>query len=683
MKYKSWEFFPESTFGGQPEVMHNFYFEPSSIPEELSTSILNSWGAFLSNVTGNNNINGLDYIQRSIDRMRSREESEEWTPFYDADAEWEIDGEEQEDACNDIAFCAGLLQNIRRDLAPIDVPPPCEWHADHDWLTPIHNYEGNRNNVFSKEVLNEWWKSKVLVRNLNHRQTRPIERQMLRGKQVIAYDIASYLITTPNLPEEHRRGLILAGGAGCGKSFVIDALRNTFKENIVLMAPSGRASSNIGGDTIHTALRIGIHGFKDLSNTAKMELQQKFAVATTIIIDEYTMMSCTLLNQVNKRCQEAKGNNQAFGGMTIILVGDPAQLPPVSGKPLWTSGRHRGVNDAAGSYLYHSYFPFAINLEVSNRLVDDEHKPFFEGFLSNLRNGVVTFEQFQEFNRLTSEQHHLQTLGGNYEEFRKKFHGPTSTWYFNSNENIMKHNLEILARLNEPILRINAKHNCNGALKGSEEQTKKLTPVLYISVNSKVMLQWNLATHYNLVNGATGIVRDFLFFPDPQHKPPDGQPLAIVVEFPSYSGPSFFDNIIELETGTILQDRSKWVPIRAETVTWYRNTGKSSRETMERTNFPLCLSWAWTPWKGQGTTNFDPCSIVPGDKEPAAGACYVMVSRVTTLKNLYIPGGISFERLTSSITSHKDLKDRIREEERLRKLELKTIEFYNSSSMPR
>jgi hypothetical protein len=101
---------------------------------------------------------------------------------------------------------------------------------------------------------------------------------------------------------------------------------------------------------------------------------------------------------------------------------------------------------------------------------------------------------------------------------------------------------------------------------------------------------------------------------------------------------------------------------------------------MERTNFPLLLAWAWTPWKGQGTTNENPCSMVPGDKEAAAGAAYVMISRVTTLKNLFIPHGITLERLTTKIKSQKGLQERIKEEKRLLLLQRKTLEFYNTMS---
>jgi len=50
--------------------------------------------------------------------------------------------------------------------------------------------------------------------------------------------------------------MILLGEAGCGKSFVIDALRTKYQDQIMLMAPSGKAAAAIDGITIHKAMLI-------------------------------------------------------------------------------------------------------------------------------------------------------------------------------------------------------------------------------------------------------------------------------------------------------------------------------------------------------------------------------------------------------------------------------------------
>ncbi len=41
-----------------------------------------------------------------------------------------------------------------------------------------------------------------------------------------------------------------------------------------------------------------------------------------------------MLGKIDARLREAKGNNLFYGGLTVIFVGDPAQLPPVAAPSL-------------------------------------------------------------------------------------------------------------------------------------------------------------------------------------------------------------------------------------------------------------------------------------------------------------------------------------------------------------
>ena len=50
------------------------------------------------------------------------------------------------------------------------------------------------------------------------------------------------------------------------------------------------------------------------------------------------MLGQTLLGWIDKRCRQATGQqDEVFGNVSIILIGDPAQLPPVADKPLYHS----------------------------------------------------------------------------------------------------------------------------------------------------------------------------------------------------------------------------------------------------------------------------------------------------------------------------------------------------------
>lgn len=55
------------------------------------------------------------------------------------------------------------------------------------------------------------------------------------------------------------------------------------------------------------------------------------------VIDEKSMISTVMLYQIDARLREAFPENQKqpFGGISVVLMGDFAQLVPVTGKPLY------------------------------------------------------------------------------------------------------------------------------------------------------------------------------------------------------------------------------------------------------------------------------------------------------------------------------------------------------------
>ena len=68
---------------------------------------------------------------------------------------------------------------------------------------------------------------------------------------------------------------------------------------------------------------------------------------------------------IDRRCREATGKvNHFFGGISIVLVGDPAQLPPVADKPLYLSVPYDSLCEE-GDYAYLSFEKF-ITLDATN-----------------------------------------------------------------------------------------------------------------------------------------------------------------------------------------------------------------------------------------------------------------------------------------------------------------------------
>lgn len=133
--------------------------------------------------------------------------------------------------------------------------------------------------------------------------------------------------------------VLISGAAGTGKSFVIKVIEELLKKrgkNVMLLAPTGMAAINIGGETIHSALKIPptVNPVDDmrehhyLNNNQK--LQDILQNVGTIIIDEISMVRADVMQAVcDILAFYGPDPDEDFGGIQLVLVGDLLQLPPV------------------------------------------------------------------------------------------------------------------------------------------------------------------------------------------------------------------------------------------------------------------------------------------------------------------------------------------------------------------
>ena len=133
----------------------------------------------------------------------------------------------------------------------------------------------------------------------------------------------------------------ITGSAGTGKSFIINLIIDDLKKkksNYLLLAPTGVAATNIGGQTIHSALRIceTLSGFQSLAFNDH-DFFKHLKTINTLIIDEISMVSNALFNFISDLFSVIQQQTIAFGGLNVITVGDLAQLPPVTGLPVYKS----------------------------------------------------------------------------------------------------------------------------------------------------------------------------------------------------------------------------------------------------------------------------------------------------------------------------------------------------------
>ena len=199
-----------------------------------------------------------------------------------------------------------------------------------------------------------------------------------------------------------RRGLpqhiILHGQAGTGKSRVLSCLTTLCEswrqsESLMLMAPTGLAAANIGGQTVQSAVRFGPWsvrtgvGGNALPKRQEQELLTKWTPVRMVAIVEMSMVDTQLLHQIHARLQLVKGSTDDFGGINIVLSGDLTQLPPIVRQPLYMpfkKVRPGAVVEIDGHGLY-LLFKKAVMLERNMRAAVD---PDWTDVLSRMRLGV-------------------------------------------------------------------------------------------------------------------------------------------------------------------------------------------------------------------------------------------------------------------------------------------------------
>lgn len=131
--------------------------------------------------------------------------------------------------------------------------------------------------------------------------------------------------------------VFLTGEPGSGKTHTVSAYIRYLRLHDIapsVTASTGIAATHIGGMTVHSWSGIGIKRFlseRDLDEMNMREpLVKRITHARVLIIDEISMLDGNVLAMVDKVCRSLRRNEETFGGLQVILVGDFFQLPPVA-----------------------------------------------------------------------------------------------------------------------------------------------------------------------------------------------------------------------------------------------------------------------------------------------------------------------------------------------------------------
>ena len=148
-----------------------------------------------------------------------------------------------------------------------------------------------------------------------------------------------------DIVENTSKSIFLTGKAGTGKTTFLRHLCERNKKKMVVLAPTGVAAINAGGQTIHSFFQIPpsvyfpgdprlssqmLNGSTDnIYETFRYNRQKKTILREleVLVIDEVSMVRADLLDVIDAILREYKDCPLPFGGVQVVLIGDVYQLP--------------------------------------------------------------------------------------------------------------------------------------------------------------------------------------------------------------------------------------------------------------------------------------------------------------------------------------------------------------------
>jgi ATP-dependent exoDNAse (exonuclease V) alpha subunit len=192
--------------------------------------------------------------------------------------------------------------------------------------------------------------------------------------------------------------VFITGGAGSGKSYLIRHFMHALdSKEFPILASTGAAAVLLGGRTFHSFFGLGIMdggAEKTLARVSQdLKVLKRISKIEGVIIDEISMIPGKTLEVAEQIAQIARGSSLPWGGLRVIVVGDFAQLPPVT--------QAGAVRDWCFLSPTWARSGFQVQQLTHNQRVKDGN---FLDILALVRNGQVT-QQVADFLNSKLQKH--------------------------------------------------------------------------------------------------------------------------------------------------------------------------------------------------------------------------------------------------------------------------------------
>ena len=392
------------------------------------------------------------------------------------------------------------------------------------------------------------------------------------------------------LMRKGRKRLFITGRAGTGKSTLLRLYAEEAREKPVVLAPTGVAALNAGGQTIHRFFRFKIDITPAAASDKKIYPEERglYSALRTVIIDEASMLRADILDCMDivlKRAGPLKG--APFGGVRMIFFGDLHQIPPVV-----TNEERKIFNGLYSSpYFFHAKALEGLEWDIVEleKIYRQSDKGFIE-ILNRIRQGAPSKEDLLTLNSRAKPDFKVP----------KKGFWITLTGTNRRADEVNARQLASLPGRSETshakITGDFSREHCPAPQKLS---FKKKAQVMML--NNDPDGQW--------VNGSVGAVQDIISMEE-------GDEAAAI--------------LLQGEKKPVIVSRYKW-----ELVRFGLEGGAITSQTVGKfSQLPFRLAWAVTIHKSQGKTYHQ--VVFDCDRVFGFGQAYVALSRCSSLEGLIL-----------------------------------------------